>query len=343
MEEKHGNKLLIVVLAILAVLFIGVVSLIIVYVSKNIKKPEGYEEKEITEYDDGKDIETEVVKEELPEIPVNNKSFSLLPGDKASIKINGFDKLKDFKFEVNHPKIADVKNGGSGNFTAQALSAGSSIMTLKAEGYADTRVRIRVGTPSPTPKPSPFDQPQRGSIKPDKLTVGGRQIDVYALDGFELTDNKDPDHLVYSNVNDPGEFYTVYSHLPDKMYEFQYVNGYYVAGDPDYNFYYENTGYAVQDLGEIYIGYATDYADWGSYDYRYYMLVGDIATGDMIAVEFLEKTQLPWYEDEYGYFAHWIFGDLDPNYTGVSNPRSYNGSTGSGNYNTLDYYQDIDE
>ncbi len=335
MEEKSSNKALIILLAVMAIVFVAVMAVIIVFLVKNSNNTEEYEEAEIGVVDDDDLIETEVVTEVLPEIPVGTKSLNMMPGEKSSFKVSNFDKLEDFSFNAKHNNVANITSGGGGSFTVEAKQAGSAQVVLSAKGYADTKVRVRVGTPTPTPKPSPFDKPQRGSLKPDKLTVNGQQIDVYALDGFVLTQNGDPDFLYYTNQNDPKEFYTVYSDVPDKMYEYYWGNG--VPNDPDYSFYYENTGYAVQGLGEIYIGYATDYQDWGTYEYRYYMLVGDINTGDMIAVEFLQDTQLPWYEEEYAIYAHWIFGDLDPSYTGVPYPRTYNGG-GS----TSGYYPDVD-
>ncbi|MCR4585076.1 MAG: carboxypeptidase-like regulatory domain-containing protein [Lachnospiraceae bacterium] len=343
MEEKHGNKALVILLALMAIVFLAVIGVIIVFLVKNTKKNQEYEEKEIAVENDDDLIETEVISEILPEIPVSTRSLTVMPGDKASFKVSNADALEDFSYNAKHSNVATVKSDNSGSFSVEAKQPGSAVVVLSAKGYEDTKVRIRVGVPTPTPKPSPFDKPNRGSLKPDRLTVNGQQIDVYALDGFELAKNGDPDYLYYTNVNDPNEFYTVFSDLPPKMYDYIWGSG--VQTDPNYNFYYEPTGYAVQGLGEIYIGYATDYQSWGDWNYRYYMLVGDINNGDMIAVEFLEDTQLPWYEEEYAIYAHWIFGELDPNYTGVANPRQYNGgSTGSYNYQyDPDIYDDYEE
>ena len=338
MDEKGSKKAIVVILALMAVIFVTVMGVIIVFLVKNTKKDKEYEEQEVNITNDDDLIETEVITEVLPEIPVSTKSLTVMPGDKSSFKVSNFDKLEDFSFNAKHSSVATIRSGSGGSFTVEAKQPGSAQVVLSAKGYSDTKVRVRVGQPTPTPKPSPFDKPMRGSLKPDKLTVNGKQIDVYALDGFELAQNGDPDFLYYVNPNDRKEFYTVYSELPEKMYDYYWGTG--VNNDPDYSFYYEETGYAVQDLGEIYIGYATDYQDWGTYEYRYYMLVGDIYSGDMIAVEFLQDTQLPWYEEEYAMYAHWIFGDLDPSYTGVPNPRSYNGGT-SGGYNN-GYYPDIE-
>ena len=338
MQEKESNKTLVIILALMAVIFVAVMGVIIVFLVKNSKKNEEYEEPEIGVVDESDLIETEVVKEVLPEIPVSTRSINMMPGEKSSFKVSNIDKLEGFSYNAKHSNVATIKSGSAGSFDVEAKQPGSAQIVLSAEGYADTKVRVRVGIPSPTPTPSPFDKPMRGSIKPDQLTVHGKQIDVYALDGFVLDYNGDPDYLYYVNKNDPYEFYTVFSQLPEKMYDYYWGMG--VQNDPDYSFYYEETGYAVQGLGEIYIGYATDYQDWGSYEYRYYMLVGDINTGDMIAVEFLQDTQLPWYETEYAIYAHWIFGDLDPNYTGVPYPRTYNGGSSSGYNQYVPEYDD---
>lgn len=337
MNEKGSNKAIVIILALMAVIFVTVMGVIIVFLVKNPNKKQEYEEPEIGVSDDDELIETEVITEVLPEIPVSSKSITLMPGEKSSFNVSNYDKLEDFSYNSKHSNVATIQAGSGNSFNVEAKQPGSAQIVLSAKGYADTKVRVRVGVPTPTPKPSPFDKPQRGSIKPDKLTVHGNQIDVYALDGFELNFNHDPDYLYYINSNNPKEFYTVYSSLPDKMYDYYWGNG---LNDPDYSFYYEMTGYAVQGLGEIYIGYATDYQSWGTYEYRYYMLVGDINTGDMIAVEFLQDTQLPWYEEEYAIYAHWIFGDLDPSYTGVANPRTYSGGSSGYNYN---YQYDIDD